>query len=89
MKNSPDDYYYSTYLIMKQLLEAVEHLHKNGIMHRDLKPQNIIFDTEANLIKVIDFGLSQDLSLPLNQDLFCVGTPGFVAPEILDKNVNK
>lgn len=46
--------------IAKQLLEGISFLHKNGIVHCDLKPSNIVFcDNISNNIKIIDFGLSK------------------------------
>ncbi len=55
-------------------------------MHRDLKPQNIMFGTEDSVgmsqLKIIDFGLAQFVD-DNNYIYVHVGTPGYVAPEIL------
>ena len=41
-----------------RLLSALQHMHKNGIIHRDIKPQNIIVDADYN-VKVTDFGIAR------------------------------
>lgn len=45
---------------MRRLLHAVAYCHESGICHRDLKPQNIIFETKEpdSELKIIDFGVS-------------------------------
>lgn len=47
--------------IAKDLLFTVSYLHLNAICHRDIAPDNIIFDTDTNKIKLIDFSISKDL----------------------------
>jgi serine/threonine protein kinase len=78
----------STFLIFKGVLKALVALDKHGIMHRDLKPDNIILKKKGvkmrdNILKLVDFGLAtyQDV----DEYLFkrC-GTPGFVAPEVIN-----
>ncbi|XP_038141953.1 hormonally up-regulated neu tumor-associated kinase homolog [Cyprinodon tularosa] len=69
----------------RQILSAVDHLHKHGIVHRDLKIENFLLD-EHNNIKIVDFGLSNTLkpdSLP--QELLSTqcGSPAYAAPELL------
>ncbi|CAK58460.1 unnamed protein product (macronuclear) [Paramecium tetraurelia] len=46
-------------LITRQLFEAVSYLHQVGLCHRDIKPDNIVFDSDSNSIKLIDFGVSK------------------------------
>jgi serine/threonine protein kinase len=65
--------------LIKQVLEALEHLHKHEIVHRDIKPENILFDLEGNA-KITDFGLSRMMQAA--QKMTIVGTPYYLAPEI-------
>lgn len=44
--------------IFKQILNGVEYMHSKGFIHRDIKPQNILFDLEGSLVKIGDFGLA-------------------------------
>ncbi|XP_075940852.1 uncharacterized protein LOC142942433 [Anarhichas minor] len=69
----------------RQILSAVEHLHKHGIVHRDLKIENFLLD-EHNNIKIVDFGLSNTLkaeSLFLELLNTQCGSPAYAAPELL------
>lgn len=73
--------------ITKQLLTALEYLHKNGIIHMDVKPENIrVIENKKNInspiIKLYDFGLSKFVS-STQESKFIGGTPGFIAPEVL------
>lgn len=43
---------------MKDMLEAVNYLHKQNIVHRDLKPENILFAL-SGILKIVDFGTSK------------------------------
>lgn len=44
---------------MFQLLSALAHCHRNGIMHRDVKPMNIVFDETRRQLSLIDWGLAE------------------------------
>lgn len=74
-------------IIFKQILSAVNHLHKKNIIHRDLKPENIVFIKTKNrdiFIKIIDFGASIAFKGKcLTQEL---GTIYYMAPEVFMNN---
>jgi eukaryotic-like serine/threonine-protein kinase len=62
-----------------QILNAVEHAHKHGVIHRDLRPANV-FVTDRGLLKVGDFGTSRFLELAAHGTTV-IGSPPYMAPE--------
>lgn len=69
-------------IIVQQLCEGVAFMHKNGIAHRDLKPQNLLCTPDGMTIKIADFGLSKMYANGEELKTAC-GTPDYVAPEII------
>ncbi|XP_070460621.1 calcium/calmodulin-dependent protein kinase type 1B isoform X1 [Equus przewalskii] len=71
--------------LVGQVLGAVSYLHSLGIVHRDLKPENLLYATpfEDSKIMVSDFGLSKIQAG--NMLGTACGTPGYVAPELLEQ----
>lgn len=66
--------------VVKQILQALEEAHRVGVIHRDLKPQNIIVDQGRAVI--MDFGLSISADLNrITQAGVLLGTPNYMAPE--------
>eukprot|EP00588_Corethron_pennatum_P003554 CAMPEP_0194296804 /NCGR_PEP_ID=MMETSP0169-20130528/57216_1 /TAXON_ID=218684 /ORGANISM="Corethron pennatum, Strain L29A3" /LENGTH=266 /DNA_ID=CAMNT_0039046401 /DNA_START=100 /DNA_END=897 /DNA_ORIENTATION=+ len=70
--------------IAYSLIDAVKYMHSNGIAHRDLKPENILLSMHHECdIKIADFGFSTRFNGPNSLTTMC-GTPGFIAPEVLN-----
>ncbi len=77
----PEGWYQGVAALFLRIARALQHAHQEGVIHRDLKPGNILLD-EADRPKVADFGLAllgDDPSLSRTGDF--VGTPFYVSPE--------
>jgi serine/threonine protein kinase len=72
-------------IIALKVARALSHAHKKGVVHRDLKPGNIIVDEQGEPM-VTDFGLALDLERFGRQGLAMAGTPLYMAPEQLAGN---
>ena len=72
--------------IFKQLLQAVKHCHKNGVLHRDLKCENILLD-EGNNARITDFGFAKYYNKSDLCKTFC-GSAAYAAYEILKGNMS-
>jgi len=70
----------------RQLVHGLRAVHKAGVVHRDIKPQNLLLDS-AFCLKITDFGLSKIMSTKEEQVMWTtqVGTRGYQAPEILKR----
>ncbi|WP_066289217.1 Stk1 family PASTA domain-containing Ser/Thr kinase [Bacillus sp. FJAT-29937] len=67
--------------IMKQLTSAIAHAHQNHIIHRDIKPHNILIDKHGN-VKITDFGIAMALSATsITQTNSVLGSVHYLSPE--------
>lgn len=66
--------------VMKELCRIVDILHENDIVHRDIKPDNIMI-TKENRVVLLDFDSARRFKLYQVEDTRCLGTPGYAAPE--------
>lgn len=71
--------------MFRQLAEAIAFLHANGVVHRDVKPSNVMITPEGRVV-LLDFGLAIDgrSDVSMDDDLI-VGTPGYMSPEQIGK----
>jgi WD40 repeat protein/serine/threonine protein kinase len=65
--------------IARQICAGLREAHAEGVIHRDLKPQNIMLDTAGNA-KIMDFGIARSMEAGATTTLV-VGTPGYMSPE--------
>lgn len=69
----------------KNILEGLRSIHNDGIVHRDIKPGNLIFNTNTKEVKIIDFGLAEVFT-PNTPYCVRVCTKSYKAPELLTNN---
>ncbi len=68
---------------MASIVIALQYIHSKGVIHRDVKPENLVFDSNGYL-HLTDFGIARIWSPNNAQDTS--GTPGYMAPEVMCRN---
>ena len=63
---------------------GIQYLHSQGIIYRDIKPENIMIDVEGSL-RIADFGLSKEGMRPNDLATTYCGSPEYMSPEMLAK----
>jgi len=72
----------TTKSFLRQLLQGICHCHENRVLHRDLKPQNLLINREGEL-KLADFGLARSFGIPVRSYTHEVVTLWYRSPEVL------
>lgn len=66
--------------IMGEMLDALDHAHSQGVVHRDMKPANLIL-LDSGRLKIADFGIARIEASELTQTGAVMGTPSYMSPE--------
>jgi serine/threonine protein kinase len=66
-----------------RLAAALAHAHHQGILHRDVKPGNVLVHWPANSLKLMDFGLARLIDADSTRTGVLLGTPAYLSPEVL------
>jgi CHASE2 domain-containing sensor protein/tRNA A-37 threonylcarbamoyl transferase component Bud32 len=69
--------------IVGRVADALGYAHKQGVVHRDIKPANVMYDPEADSVKVTDFGIARLTDSSKTKTGMVLGTPSFMSPEQL------
>lgn len=74
--------------IVQQVLSAIDFCHRQGFMHRDVKPQNILFDPHTQIAKLADFGLVRQCFQPHRDLSVDIASLFYQSPELLLRHNN-
>jgi eukaryotic-like serine/threonine-protein kinase len=68
--------------MMDEICAGMACAHRARVVHRDLKPDNIMVDAEGGLLKIVDFGIARSLQTNVSRFTQGIGTPNYMAPEL-------
>ncbi len=69
--------------VVARVADALGYAHKQGVVHRDIKPANVMYDPQADAVKVTDFGIARLTDSSKTKTGMVLGTPSFMSPEQL------
>jgi len=81
--------------VLQHTLSAIAYCHAKAVIHKDLKPENVMLSTAKHTplqdmhVVVVDFGLSEMFSSPTDRSSIISGTPPYMAPEVWQGNFSK
>jgi eukaryotic-like serine/threonine-protein kinase len=67
--------------IVARVAEALAYAHQNNVVHRDIKPANVMYEPQADIVKVTDFGIARITDSSKTKTGLVLGTPSFMSPE--------
>ena len=72
-----------TLSVVARVAEALAYAHQQNVVHRDIKPANIMYDAQAESVKVTDFGIARITDSSKTKTGMVLGTPSYMSPEQL------